>query len=427
MRTIRALALMGCVVAFAAPRELRADLNLVVFEQATPASPADPIVVARFFDLRADPAARFAARLTHDLFGRPATEAETRFDRDRLRFQSVPPEALVWEKLMADEHIGILVDDLFQRLLDRLPGALERTVYSQFLIHGFRECDLAVELLTAEPYASPLIETDPQAWLDDVFRRLSGRSPTAAESAELLMLYSMNERITAIAQVIANADAIRTRVISDAYQKLLSRAPTLEEIAARLSEFAAGVREVDLQSRLLLSPEYRDHDLAPVYFAVIDWGDGVQSDARIVENLDGGLITGDHAYTAPGTYVVTVTLTDDLGQTVAGSAHWTVHAAGGTRMIEVYSTVATYLDGPAETGLLPGETTGEASGAFLEEPAAVAAADPLVAGETDDSGGSNPGSASPVTTLCGPGMPLATGLIAGFCAAGRRRRRRARG
>ncbi len=424
MRTIRAIALMGCVLTFTGPRELRADLNLVVFEQSASASQAEPIVVGQFFDLRADPAARFAERLTHDLFGRPATEAEILFDRDRLRSPSFPPEALVHEKLMADEHIGILVDDLFQRLLDRLPSALERTVYSQFLIHGFRECDLAVELLTAEPYASPLIETDPQAWLYDVFRRLSDRAPSAAESGELLTLYSMNYEIAAVAQVIVNSDAVRTRVISDAYQKVLARTPTPEEAAGRLSEFASGSREMDVRSRLLLSAEYRDRDLAPSYLAVIDWGDGVSSDGGILENFDGGFITGDHAYAAEGTYVVTVTLADDLGETAAASARWTVHATGGSKTVEVYTTVAAYLDGPAGTGLLPGETTGEASGAFLEDSAGVAGAEALVAGESENAGDSTPVSASPTTALCGPGMPLAAGLIASFCAARRRGRGR---
>lgn len=424
MRTIRATAVMGCIFAFTGPRELRADLNLVVFEQSASASQAEPIVVGQFFDLRADPAARFAERLTHDLFGRPATEAETRFDRDRLRSPSFPPEAFVHEKLLADEHIGTLVDDLFQRLHDRLPSALERTVYSQFLIHGFRESDLAVELLTAEPYASPLIETDPQAWLDDVFRRLSGRAPSAAESGELLTLYSMNDEITAVTQVIVNSDAVRTRVISDAYQKVLARTPTPEEAAGRLSEFASGSREMDVRSRLLLSAEYRDRDLAPSYLAVIDWGDGVSSNGGILENFDGGFITGDHAYAAEGTYVVTVTLVDDLGRAVATSARLTVHRAPSADTGNVYSVFAAYLDGPAETGLLPGETTGEASGAFLEDSAGVAGAEAIVAGESENAGDSTPVFASPTTALCGPGMPLAAGFVASFCAARRRGRRR---
>lgn len=419
MRRNRSLIIVVSIAALALVSPARAELTVQGVDQGLPVGTPRSLVVAQFFDLRADSGGRFADRITRDLFGRAPTADELRSDRDRLRFQ-ITHDALVWEKLKADEYLGIVVDTYFVRIHDRLPDAAERQHYQHFLRGGFRESDLIVELLTAEPYAPSQFETDPQAWLDDLFRRLTDRTPSAIESSALLMLYSMNYDLFSVVQVIANSEAVRTRLISEIYQKLLLRNPTAAEIATHLAEFAAGLREMDFRAHRLLSAEYADRDVAPSYTATVDWGDGRQSEAIILPNFDGGFVVSEHTYAAAGDFTATTTVTSDLGPSAAGRSALNVYAESDTDPVQIFTLFAGYLDGPAEPGLRPGETTGAAEGAYLEDPNA-SQSDIVVAGQTDES--AEPSASIPEGSTCGFGAPLVTAVVPILCLGGLRRQR----
>ena len=62
-------------------------------------------------------------------------------------------------------------------------------------------------------------------------------------------------------------------------------------------------------------------ELGSDYTASINWGDGNSSPGTVGA---GGSVSGDHTYTAPGTYSLTVTATDDGGQTSTATGHATI-------------------------------------------------------------------------------------------------------
>ncbi len=91
---------------------------------------------------------------------------------------------------------------------------------------------------------------------------------------------------------------------------------------------------------LAVSTSFSDPGTADAHTAVIDWGDGTSSPATVTETVGTGTgsVSGAHSYAAPGTYIVTVTVSD--GDSPAGSgansAPFTlntppvVNAGGGT-------------------------------------------------------------------------------------------------
>lgn len=380
-------------------------------EQNVEAGELRSLVIAQFFDLQADPAARFVERVTQNLLDRPAAQDEILIGRDRLR-GSTSADAFIREMLRSDERLGLVVDAYFQRILDRLPDAAERPYNVGYLAQGNRESDLVVELFTAQPYLSAQSEIAPQAWLDDMFTRLTGRAPTALESSGLMMLLSMNYDYQATVQVIANSDAVRTLLIAEAYRKLLLRDPTAAEIAAHLAEFSSGMSEYDFRTHLLLSAEYAGRDVPPIYTVVVDWGDGFQSDGIILPNIDGGYVVAEHTYGTAGIFTVSTTVSNQFADSGSAAAVVEAHDPPAAHDFEILSLFASYLDGPAATGLLPGETTGDAEGAYAEDPISVLADAGVVAGTTDASGATNGGDALPggdaiVTLPCGFGAPAA--------------------
>jgi cyanophycinase-like exopeptidase len=87
----------------------------------------------------------------------------------------------------------------------------------------------------------------------------------------------------------------------------------------------------------------------PTYQALINWGDGTLTDAT----LDGVNIEGDHTYTVPGTYLLTVIVGDGIDRVAFGYATATVAGShpgvAGTTLtvgagVGQYMTVATITD-----------------------------------------------------------------------------------
>src|SRR5262249_25782672 len=64
--------------------------------------------------------------------------------------------------------------------------------------------------------------------------------------------------------------------------------------------------------------------------AVINWGDGTSSNGSVSESGGAGSVTGTHAYTVPGTYTVSLTVTDDDLGSVTRTTTLTVQGSGVT-------------------------------------------------------------------------------------------------
>jgi hypothetical protein len=56
---------------------------------------------------------------------------------------------------------------------------------------------------------------------------------------------------------------------------------------------------------------FTDVGTLDTHTAVWDWGDGTSDVGTVIEVMGSGTVTGSHVYLAPGTYVVTLTVTDD--------------------------------------------------------------------------------------------------------------------
>jgi len=59
---------------------------------------------------------------------------------------------------------------------------------------------------------------------------------------------------------------------------------------------------------------FTDASPSDTHTAVWDWGDGTTSAGTVTESNGSGSVSDSHTYTAPGVYVVTLTVTDEYGQ-----------------------------------------------------------------------------------------------------------------
>ncbi len=75
----------------------------------------------------------------------------------------------------------------------------------------------------------------------------------------------------------------------------------------------APVDPVELGTLVTASVGFTDPGILDTHTAQWDWGDGSTSAGTVVETGGSGTVTGDHTYTEPGVYTVTVTVTDDDG------------------------------------------------------------------------------------------------------------------
>lgn len=76
----------------------------------------------------------------------------------------------------------------------------------------------------------------------------------------------------------------------------------------------SGVPEMHpLDTSLSVSADFIDPGVEDTHTASFTWGDGTSSPGTVVEAAGSGAASGEHTYAAPGTYVVTVTVTDDDG------------------------------------------------------------------------------------------------------------------
>ena len=122
--------------------------------------------------------------------------------------------------------------------------------------------------------------------------------------------------------------------------------PSVGEITAPMDPVAVG-------TEINVGADFTDPDTGDTHTAVWDWGDGETSDGAVDQTNDS--VTGSHTYTLPGVYTVTLTVTDDEGD--SGES--------------VFKYVVVYdPDGGFVTG-----------GGWIESPEGAYAPDPLLTGK----------------------------------------------
>jgi PKD repeat protein len=90
---------------------------------------------------------------------------------------------------------------------------------------------------------------------------------------------------------------------------------------------------------------FNDPGTNDTHTATIDWGDGNTTNASVSEALGAGTASGTHAYSTPGVYTISVTITDDNGGYVVATA---------SSFISVYDPTAGFITGSAHYTSPPG-------------------------------------------------------------------------
>lgn len=80
-----------------------------------------------------------------------------------------------------------------------------------------------------------------------------------------------------------------------------------------VGEIVTTLDPVQINSPVYTSADFTDSCTFNTHTALWDWGDGDTSSGDVTESEGSGSVAGDHTYTSPGVYTVTVTVTDDCG------------------------------------------------------------------------------------------------------------------
>jgi RHS repeat-associated protein len=138
-----------------------------------------------------------------------------------------------------------------------------------------------------------------------------------------------DDGVYAVTVSISDSDGLTTSATGSA--TILNVAPTLS--AAVPGDIYAGFSQPILLASFA-DPGFSSAAGSESFTATINWGDGSAPTSGLVETINGsagvpttGTITGTHEYAEPGTYTVTVTLTDDAGQKKTVLLHLTANEA----------------------------------------------------------------------------------------------------
>lgn len=94
-----------------------------------------------------------------------------------------------------------------------------------------------------------------------------------------------------------------------------------------VSAITAPAAPVRAKSTVHISATFTDAIPSDTHTATINWGDGLASPGTVTETNGSGIATGDHVYTSPGVYTVSISLSDSAGASMTSTYRYlTVHA-----------------------------------------------------------------------------------------------------
>ncbi len=161
-------------------------------------------------------------------------------------------------------------------------------------------------------------------------------------------IYAMNQDGTGQTRLTSNG-------AYDAYPSWQPVTATVTNAAPNIESFTAPTDPVAVGTSFAVAGTFIDANAADTHTTLIEWGDGSSSPGTVTESNGSGSVSGSHAYSAPGVYTLTLTVTDNEG-------------AADT---EIFQYVVVY---DPEAGFVTGN-------GLIDSPAGAYAADPTLSGK----------------------------------------------
>jgi len=138
---------------------------------------------------------------------------------------------------------------------------------------------------------------------------------------------------------------------------------TVRNVAPVLSSIVASKDPVTINNEITAYAYFTDEGFLDSHTAVWNWGDGTTSAGTVIEADGSGQINGQHTYAEAGVYIVTLTVTDDYGD--SGTARF--------EYVVVYDPNAGFVTGggwiqsPAGACTINPKLTGKATFSFVSK------------------------------------------------------------
>jgi probable HAF family extracellular repeat protein len=126
---------------------------------------------------------------------------------------------------------------------------------------------------------------------------------------------------------------------------------TISNVAPSLGAIAATPAVVAINTAVNISASFTDPGTADTHEGVVIWDDGTSSLGDITENGGAGSVSATHAYSTPGVYQLTVTVTDDDGGSASSMFQYVV----------VYDPTGGFVTGGGWINSPPGAYTADPS------------------------------------------------------------------
>ena len=140
-------------------------------------------------------------------------------------------------------------------------------------------------------------------------------TPTGAATLTPSITCTDDATITATLTV---KDGINPPVVDTATIGIANAAPTVTPAEASDSLVASG-------STISVGLTFGDAGVNDTHTAIVNWGDSTTTSASVTESAGSGAVTAPHVYSGHGTFHITVTVTDDEGDSASSSTDVTVN------------------------------------------------------------------------------------------------------
>jgi hypothetical protein len=155
----------------------------------------------------------------------------------------------------ADEYYQSLVAGVYQRYLGRAPQDSETAAWVGLLRDGLSDESLEANFIGSQEYIQDH-GGDWAAWVEGMYQDLLGRTPAQSEVDAWVQNLNAGEAPSRVAYgFAASAEREAQRVTAD-YQTFLGRDPSANEISAWVAAFSSGVSNESIMGGFAGSPEY---------------------------------------------------------------------------------------------------------------------------------------------------------------------------